>query len=667
MTGREKNGDGDAIPGWLRENLPKKLDGMELVGTDVAGVTDSARLYGPPGAGKTTQITVRTAVVADALDLHPSDITVCTFRTSQADKVRERGVDWDAFPEGDADTYEYWATTHAVAARATGFHDQFDGESDDLEGMANEKQKRRFCDEYDVTFQVPKPWYSTAWDVFHNLYTYAKQNMLDVGSSRFLDGDRWDRRPLEQDMRAWRKLDAFHDEWESGTSFHAVAEAWETWKHRHNVYDFFEQLEAALAADAPLPLMELLVIDEYHDAYPLMATLSEKWIRNAEIALVAGDPDQCINSFNGADPRIFERLHERVDKDMPVIHLPKSHRCPTEHYQAAARMLREERNVPALDTDGRGLINRFRPTPIDYDDRAGEWDLPNPDEPGTPVWLWCEHGPGVMFLARTQRQLDGVGAALDRHGIVYESQTDVAGDWEKRLRLMRALDRVADVRPATQASVLDGDQYDDSGRQHERIGRKRFTPDEAFALVEHSDARALDGQGELLSLIGTARLQNNSVHVDEFAQHVKDSWWGRYANGRESIDELTYLNDDEKTAMKMAWTRYEDRKFTIDVADDTRLLTIHAAKGAEQDDVVLYDGTTKRIQDQCDEHDDERENEARTWYVSLTRASERLHIVRDGHEWTRQHLPDDLEPAAAAAAKRAADRDADGSTGGEQA
>lgn len=661
-----RDSDG-VIPDWLRENLPDELQGMELVGTDVADVTDSARLYGPPGAGKTTQITVRTAVVADALDLYPRDITVCTFRTSQADKVRDRGVEWDVFPDADAEAYEYWATTHAVAARTTGFHDQFDGESDDLEGMVDEKQKRRFCDEHGITFTVPKPWYSTEWDVFHSLYTYAKQNMLDVGSSRFIDTDRWDRRPLKQDMRAWRELEAFHEKWGSGTSFHAVAEAWEQWKRRHKVFDFHEQLEAALADDAPLPPMELLVIDEYHDAYPLMATLSEKWIRNAEIALVAGDPDQTINSFNGADPRIFERLHKRVDKDMPVIHLPKSHRCPAEHYQAAARMLREERDVPPLKTDGRGLITRFNPTAIDYRDRDSEWVLPDASEPGTPVWLWREHGPGIMFLARTQRQLDGVAACLDRHGIVYESQSDVGGDWSKRLQLMRALDLVADVRPAKQASVVDGDQYDDSGRQYERIRRKRFTPDEAFALVEHSDARALDGQSELLSLIARARREPTMVRLADLAEHVKDSWWERYANGRESIDELTYLSDEKKAAMKAAWTRYENREFTMDIADGTRLFTIHAAKGAEQDDVVLYDGTTKRIQDQCDEHDDVRENEARTWYVGLTRASERLHIIRDGHAWTRQHLPDDLEPAAASAAKRAAENTTDGSTGGEQA
>jgi len=53
-----------------------------------------------------------------------------------------------------------------------------------------------------------------------------------------------------------------------------------------------------------------------------------------------------------------------------------------------------------------------------------------------------------------------------------------------------------------------------------------------------------------------------------------------------------------------------------------------------------------------EESDDLRENEARTWYVALTRASNRVHIVRDGWEWTEPYLPDDLEPLAAEAASQ---------------
>jgi len=38
---------------------------------------------------------------------------------------------------------------------------------------------------------------------------------------------------------------------------------------------------------------------EFHDAL-LMAAVSDRWIKNAETAIVAGDPDQVVNAYAGA-------------------------------------------------------------------------------------------------------------------------------------------------------------------------------------------------------------------------------------------------------------------------------------------------------------------------------------------------------------------------------
>lgn len=665
MTSPVDGNNAGAIPEWLRENLPEELQGMRLVGMDVAGITDSARVYGPPGAGKTTYCTVRLIVVADHLDLYPRDITVCTFRTSQANNIRENVVKWGVFPD-DSD-FEFWTTTHAVAARATGFLDPFDAYSDSLEGMVNDKAKGRFSDELGITFDPDSN--DTQWGAFYSLYTYSKQNLLDVGEWRFIDADQWDFRRMEEDTLAWRKLTAFREAWSKRPeSFSDAVAKWERFKRRHNVFDFYEQLEAALCVDASLPPLELLVVDEFHDAYPLMGKLCEKWIDNAEVVLIAGDPDQCINAFNGAHPEIFERLDARVDTDLPVIHLPKSHRVPDEHYEAAASELRETRTVPALETAGRG---QFIPhTHTSFEEReTGEWKLPSAEEKGSPPWLWAHYGPEIRFLTRTRAQLKPVGAHLDRYGIVYDSQAGVAGDWEFRLRVMRALKLVAGVRPSKQASVTNADQYDGSGREYDRVGGKKFSLAEATTLVKHTDARSIDDKSELWFKIAETRGKDGKgfLPVETFTRYVKDSWWDRYGNGRESIDELVYVSDRDKASMKAAWTRYDGEAFTMDLARGTRLLTIHAAKGDEAPDVVLYDGVTKRINDQVDEYQDVKANEHRTWYVALTRASERLHIVRDVHEWTIPYLDEDLEPVAAAAARRAAKHGSDGSTGGEQA
>jgi ATP-dependent exoDNAse (exonuclease V) beta subunit len=73
-------------------------------------------------------------------------------------------------------------------------------------------------------------------------------------------------------------------------------------------------------------------------------------------------------------------------------------------------------------------------------------------------------------------------------------------------------------------------------------------------------------------------------------------------------------------------TRYDD------VVEDThhvRVLTIHASKGAEAIDVCCFDRITGKIAREMDQSEETRQNEARTWYVGLSRASERLHLVYD--------------------------------------
>jgi len=47
-----------------------------------------------------------------------------------------------------------------------------------------------------------------------------------------------------------------------------------------------------------------------------------------------------------------------------------------------------------------------------------------------------------------------------------------------------------------------------------------------------------------------------------------------------------------------------------------------------------------------------RQDEARTWYVGLSRMSERLHLIYDAFPGAINHLPGDLAPQVAAFAER---------------
>jgi DNA helicase-2/ATP-dependent DNA helicase PcrA len=565
-------------------------------------------------------------------------MTVVTYRKALASVVRQRLIDWGVFsaPEdvspgsaADENPFRYWNTIHAASARATDFMDLLDDDPDDnVGGMVDYSTEYKFCREQNIRRDPAKPWEETKWTVFKDLYDYGKRNLLNVGEYRWIDGSGLP--SLRSNIAAERRLQDFNDQWES-VDYQSVARRWETFKREHDAYDFYEQLEYALVGD--LPPLKHLVVDEYHDATPLMAQVTERWVEAADVAIVAGDPDQVVNQYAGASPRFFEELPERVETDLPQIPLTKSWRCPDEHFQAARRVLLQERRPPALETSGPGVLRRWFARGFSYDRDSGRWRLPPIDADGEPVWLWKEFGPDIMFLTRTQRQADGVAAALDRAGIIYDSQSSVGGNWEYRADVLNAL------------AVVEGLTRTEATEKNSELSASQ-----ARRLIEHSSQTYLsEHPNQIQQMIHD---EGGGVPLAMLAGWTDDLWWKRYGSGRSSINELTKageLSDRDFGAMKAAWNRY-DPPFTAD--SDTRVLTIHASKGAEASDVVVYDGITSSVEQGMEESDALRENEARTWYVALTRASNRVHIVRDGWEWTEPYLPDDLEPLAAEAASQ---------------
>lgn len=631
------------LPDAVREGLPDELADVEIAGVDVADVDENVRLWGPPGTGKSTQSALRTATRAEEEDLRAGDMTIVTYRKSLAGVVRRRLLDWGVVDE-DA-SFDYWATIHAAASRATDFHERFPphDERDDLEGMVDRRAEFRFCKKLGLQHTPSRPWEETKWTVFRDLYNYAKNNLLDVGTYENVPAKA--QRSLESDLVAQRKLDAFFDEWGTTADFHAVAEGWEDFKRHHGCYDFFAQLDAALGGR--LPPMKHVVIDEYHDATPLMAAVTERWVRNAETAIVAGDPDQVVNGYAGADPGFFEELGQRTGEDIPVVKLHRSWRCPDLHFEAAARVLSDQRPAPKLTTAGSGKVHRWPAGHFEADEN-GQWVFPDEAEEGSPAWLWNQYGDDILYLTRTRKQANGVAAALDTAGVIYRSQNRVGGDWEKRLRLLSLLTMLESVEPPNEATPRMINGLTD--RDEPNIEKYSLTVREAELLAKHSHGHYIEDRDALDSYLTWLNPETDTVPLTEWNSYITPKWWLRYTNGAKSIDELTELSGRDRVAMQEAADRYE---LPIDIgAVGTRVLTIHASKGVEASNVVVYDGVTSQIIDSMDESDRLCENEARTWYVALTRASKRLHILRNAFDYTEPYLPKDLEPRAAAAATR---------------
>lgn len=635
-------------PESVREGLPGDLKDAKIKGGETYPAHASVRLNGPPGAGKSTQICLRVGTLIEQ-GVDPEKITIVTYRRSLADTITNRLEEWGVL-SGDEDL-QFWTTAHAAANRVTGMLQR---EKDDykknggsgLGPAVTDFEKAYFCEEVlDIRWWPGQPWETTRGQLLFNVLEYAANNLLN---------------PREEDDL--HQIPAYSDlleEW-PGVNIAAVLDDWEEFKDRADLIEFHELLEEVRTG--PLPPTEVVVVDEYHDAYPLLAQVAERWVSNAETAIIAGDPLQVVNSYAGADPRFFS---ERMDH-LPEILLDKSWRVCEEHWYAATRMLEREFRAPPISRDGRGEIIEYRSPDFQYSKGAG-WSVPGASRPGSPAAVFeefVEDRPerDMLLLARTQKQAKGISAALDKAGVIHESQDDVGGWSEHQVDVLNAVLKLSDI-PGN------------FGRDRKQYGLNRYNSDsvsvlfditEVAAILQHTNARLLeitaDARDELVNDLQDA--DDERWTTDDLDEYVSEDFWRRFTDGAATVRKLTksdVFDGDDLKALQRAASRY-DSPIDPDSIRKIRVLTIHASKGSEATDVVVYDGITGRISSEMERSQSTRENEARTWYVALTRSSERLHIMRGGFAWMKPHLPPNIRQAAAQRAERVADSD-----GGEPA
>jgi len=586
-------------------------------------ITDSVAFHGPPGTGKTTTAAATVGRLIRDHDYDISDVAWVTYRRSLAQDTLRRLESWDVIDDHQLEeprkgATRYIATAHAVANRCGDIADE----------PVAPWQRQQFCEDRNMKFWTKEPWEDSPGKLLFRVLDYLANQHTDPSDTQAL-----------HDCPHYSDL---NDSW-SGD----IVEAWYDWqdyKAQHNLIDFHEMLSRPLK-NGKSPGRPILVIDEYHDVTGLMHELFKAWMQDAEIVLVAGDPHQVVNGFDGASPRYFESL------DLPQVLLPKSWRCPAEHWNLATSLLANAHEPPAVEVEGDGLVQEYNSPQFEYSSDNGWVTLPVSSQPGNPAEI-AERPGSTLFLARTQMQADGVGAALERAGIPYLSQPDLNG-WDSeggitRRRLHNALQTIQGYSPSNFGyggnaafSQFQGSQRDPQSES--------LAASEAAALLEAVSAHDLDmTRSKAEERADNLRDGGGTVTLDRFDTWVTKRFWERYTAGAGSVDRLNKgvfgggaTAERELRAVKAALNTQDG---PIDVSDiNASAITIHASKGMEADDVVVYDGISQRIRREMRQNDRTHRNEYRTWYVALSRAKKRLHIMRNAFEWTQPIIPERLE------------------------
>ncbi|MDH5664721.1 MAG: ATP-dependent helicase [Nitrosopumilus sp.] len=108
--------------------------------------------------------------------------------------------------------------------------------------------------------------------------------------------------------------------------------AYVEYKDSINSLDFTDMIDYAIKDTIP-PYLDAVIIDEAQDLYPMQWDYINHFCKNAKRVYIAGDPDQALYEWTGADPKYL------LDLQGERIVLQKGYRVPASIHQLAKQVI----------------------------------------------------------------------------------------------------------------------------------------------------------------------------------------------------------------------------------------------------------------------------------------------------------------------------------------
>ena len=404
-------------------------------------------------------------------------------------------------------------------------------------------------------------------------------------------------------------------------------------------------------------------VDEYQDINPAQHDLLKILVEGGARMTAIGDPNQAIYGFRGADTRYFHSFEE----DFPgaeVRYLGENYRSAATLLDASSQVMRASGAstapppVAALYLQGHLVIRETR------SDRAEAEYVVHQIERmvgGTSHFSQdsgrLEHGadPGeersfgdIAVLYRVNSQNTALVEAFERSGIPYHVAGDTSLINRPGVQEIVTLLQLGDGRTVTTGSALRclSSTIDGLGdRTVELIEerwkkRNQITIDHVRELMDHPRLlmkRSRNGVDALLSDLKTI----NSDLEKRTAAHIlenlaRSSIWDklkwRYPRADDSLRELARYARIETELPVMLDKLLLSQEYDAfgEASEHVNLMTLHAAKGLEFPVVFVVGCEDGLVPLQHGGEVSDADEERRLFYVAMTRAKERLYLVRSG-------------------------------------
>ena len=570
--------------------------------------TTVTRLFGGPGSGKTTALLDRVDELLERDDVTIRDILVVSYTRAAAAEVRERLAErLDISPRALKGNV---ATMHAKA------YELLDLSRGDVVG---EDDKQEFCEEYGVEFEDE---YSGAGRRTARSTTIGNKI---IATSQWLQRTRRDvadwydvpfqwnveevRLPPDIDPNA-QEGNKYTPTWSSDDDridVPDVIRAWRSYKGEHGLVGFADMLERVKQRSL-VPHVDYLVIDEFQDITTLQYDVYEEWKPHVDRVLIAGDDDQVVYAWQGADPNLLLD----ADRDEDVV-LPNSYRLPSRVLSVVNREIRHIDNRQEKD-----LKPRKEGGTVEGIDSPSMLDL------ARNVRYTIEDGDDetIMILFRARYQLFQFIDEFLPLGMPFSALTD------QRMWTDRLTQYVRAVEALDAGTELDGLQ---ARRLADMLQDSAFGTNDRDELFDHIDE--LEEESDVDDL---TELTLDPDTISEFAP---------FAPGTDSAgDMLRKVTSFQRNSVEA----YFDGDYQGMDPSRVRIGTIHSAKGREADHVfVATDLTEKVVEQMAASVGDEAvpgteeftsktdpvpiltDNERRVFYVGMSRARERLVLLEN--------------------------------------